>query len=739
MSSQVITHEGNSEYSLVVSGISQPRTELIEIITQPRRGDIDRVITQAVADAAIVALDLETNGTDAVAGGVIVGLALAWEQGSFYFSISSMSTEDTQYLYNRLRELPLIAHNVFFDASFLYEQVGWLNWQYCTYGLYMHCANEGFPGQGWGLKRAQVEMLGWAESNTEMLYKWLVNNGYTMSSDETRPDLSQMWRAPAEILGHYCALDADSTWQLWHHVLRPVVERFEVLNEYHQRDYLAEVLVLIEQRKHGIYIDIDSLTTYADELRIQINNNNNEFQELEVVRVMTNDRITRALAEHDQKQPEMYRVVRLGVEPPRFNKKGGDNKNWIKWCEKRDRPREISKSYINWVDRRESILNNTRGDYTVNINSDLQLRHIFYTILGFPVNQYTESGLPSVDDQALRGLGEVGALIARNREVVKELSYVDSYIELARDSILRPSFRVPGTLTGRLSGRDPNIQQIPKSARVMDTFRARDGMVYVDCDHTSIENVVLAELSRDTTLLNLYGPHANPNHDAYLYVGAHLPVIGDAIRRAGYDPENPTPDGRDRAKRDARKERGIAKVVVLASSYGAGPGKIHSTLTSSGVDVTINQVRTIHREYWQLFSGIRKFEEVLMEEWRVNSAASGSSNGWVLNGIGRPICVAEYLMKDIVNRVVQSTAHDIHMMYIRILDSIFSSRGLDVKWIIADFHDQSIVECSPNIANEVGMIMGVEAYEILNAELGAYIPIRGEAQVVTNLTQAKLG
>jgi DNA polymerase I-like protein with 3'-5' exonuclease and polymerase domains len=589
------------------------------------------------------------------------------------------------------------------------------------------------------LKRAQVDILGWAESNEIELHNWLVTNGYTRGSDITKPDLSQMWRAPASILGHYCALDADATWQLWHHVLRPVVERFEVLNEYHQRDYLAEVLVLIEQRRHGIYIDTEALSTYADELRITINNNNNEFQDLEVVRVLTATNISRALELHDSKQPEKYHAVKLGVEPPRFSKKGAENKNWIKWNEKRNRKPEISKSYTNWLERRDNIYNNTRGDYTVNINSDAQLRHIFYDILGYQPKQYTESGLPSVDDQALGGLGEVGALIARNREIVKELSYVDSYLGLTRSNILRPSFRVPGTLTGRLSGKDPNIQQIPKSARVMDTFRARDGMVYVDCDHTSLENVVLAELSRDATLLQLYGPDANPNHDAYLYVGAHLPMIGDVIRRAGYDPENPTPEGRENAKREAKQARNIAKVVVLASSYGAGPGKIHSTLTSSGIDVTMNQVRNIHREYWQLFSGVREFEGVLMEEWRVNSASSGSSNGWVLNGIGRPICVAEYLLKDIVNRVVQSTGHDIHMMYIRILDQLFTSRRLDVRWIIADFHDQSIVECSPDIANEVGMIMGVEAYEILNAELGAYIPLRGEAQVVTNLSQAKLG
>jgi DNA polymerase I-like protein with 3'-5' exonuclease and polymerase domains len=625
-----------------------------------------------------------------------------------------------------------MAHNVYFDGAWLYRECGqWLNWQFCTYGLYMHCANEGFPGQKWGLKSAQIDMLGWTETNETELDAWLVSNGYVNGSGG--PLKGEMWRAPMEILGRYCALDADSTWQLWQYVLRPVIEKFPVLQEYHQRDFLAEVLVLIEQKMHGILIDRPQLvtvnTTYIDTM----GELENEFQNLPEVQSLRLQRQRELLEEHDSKEPHKFKNMKLGEEPQRLTRKGEVSRNWLKWDEKRRRKPMLNKSWVKWNERRELIADGRHPDIPINIQSVPQLIYLLHTHMRLPViARSEETGNPVIDDSSLRQLGPVGSLISRYRETAKLQGYVSSYIELlGGGDVLRPSFRVPGTLTGRLSGKDPNIQQIPKVREIMETFIPRDGHVYVDCDHTSIENVVLAELSRDSTLLRLYGPEANPNHDAYLYIGSYLPVIGDAILATGYDPENPTAESKSKAKKEAKWARDIAKVVVLSSSYGAGAGKIHATLESSGVDVSFYQVKKIHEKYWQLFSGIKEFERLLTEEWRENG-------GWVLNGLGRPICVAEALLKDIVNRVVQSTGHDIHMRYIRILDQIFSEMQLPVNWIIADFHDQSIVEVPIDIAEVVRDIMGVEAYSRLNAELGGLIPLKGEAQIVRSLAEAKL-
>jgi hypothetical protein len=157
-----------------------------------------------------------------------------------------------------------------------------------------------------------------------------------------------------------------------------------------------------------------------------------------------------------------------------------------------------------------------------------------------------------------------------------------------------------------------------------------------------LEQVVLAELSKDPSLWKLYGPGALAQ-DVYLFNGAQLPVIGPAIRATGYDPKNPTPEGIAAAKKQCKTERNISKTVTLASSYGAGAAKIASTLRTQGIDILDAEAEQIHAAYWELYAGVKKYQRFLLNEYR-------DRRGWVLNGIGRPIGIAQDYTKDIVNR-----------------------------------------------------------------------------------------
>jgi DNA polymerase I-like protein with 3'-5' exonuclease and polymerase domains len=338
---------------------------------------------------------------------------------------------------------------------------------------------------------------------------------------------------------------------------------------------------------------------------------------------------------------------------------------------------------------------------------------------------------PSTGVKAYPTLGEIGALLKQQKDQAKEMSYVQSCLDHLRNGKINPQFRMPGTLTCRLAGSGGlNLQQIPKSRGYLECWKPLPGKSWIDCDHTSLEQVVLAELSQDNALFKIYGPSAKPN-DIYLFNGSQLPIIGDKIRAAGYDPDNPTVEAIAHVKKVCKKERGISKVITLGSSYGMGAAKLRMTLGLQGIEVSPKEAKAMVESYWNIYAGVKDYEKFLLEEYEKN-------NGWVLNGIGRPVGIAKDYIKDIVNRVIQSTGHDVHMEYVRICDALFLEAGLNVNGIVWDFHDQSIVECKTEDKDIVYEILGTKAYEILNDKyLNGVIKLQGDPQHIATMADAK--
>lgn len=296
-----------------------------------------------------------------------------------------------------------------------------------------------------------------------------------------------------------------------------------------------------------------------------------------------------------------------------------------------------------------------------------------------------------------------------------------------------PQFKQFGSLTGRLSGGGGfSIHQQPKSEGYFRCWRAEPGRVWISLDFKSVEDVILAESTRDPALLKLYGPEANPAQDAYLFTGAQLPIIGKTIRAAGYDPDDNSISAEviNRVKKECARERKIAKTLKLGLNYGAGPAKLRETLALEGVDISVNQARTLHTGYWELYREVKVFEHDLKLEWERNG-------GYVLNGIGRPVCCHVDKLKDIISRYIQSTAHDIQMMHIQILTEILQGRGIPFSWVVVDWHDQLIIEVDETSAKHIADVMRSSVLSELNRRLGGYIPIRGEPEIGSNLYQVK--
>ncbi len=146
-----------------------------------------------------------------------------------------------------------------------------------------------------------------------------------------------------------------------------------------------------------------------------------------------------------------------------------------------------------------------------NLASTKQLQEVLFVERRLPTIKRTKTGF-STDTAVLEELAPldpVPDLILRQRTLAKlKNTYVDTLAELAERS---PAGRVhttyiqTGAATGRLSSKDPNLQNIPirdeEGRRIRGSFTAAPGFRLISADYSQIELVVMAHLSGDENLL----------------------------------------------------------------------------------------------------------------------------------------------------------------------------------------------------------------------------------------------
>jgi len=187
----------------------------------------------------------------------------------------------------------------------------------------------------------------------------------------------------------------------------------------------------------------------------------------------------------------------------------------------------------------------------------------------------------------------------------------------------------------------------------------------------------------------------------------------------------------DATKKAFKKERSIAKLLILSDNYGSGVKKKQKILSLNGVEMSLDEVQDMHDSLMAAKEGVLQYVAWLQDEWRANG-------GWVENGYGRPICVDEKYLKDILNRVVQSTGHDILQLYARIAAELLTKANVNWRPIVMDWHDESIIEVPDEQVETAKKIMEVDAYRELNNILGGTCPLKGSAAVAKTLAGIKL-
>ncbi len=179
-----------------------------------------------------------------------------------------------------------------------------------------------------------------------------------------------------------------------------------------------------------------------------------------------------------------------------------------------------------------------------NIQSPAQLGVILFEKLGLPVLGRTRktkkysTGADVLEQLAQRGF-DLPAKVLQYRELTKlKSTYVDALPHLvAADGRLHTRYHQAVAATGRLSSHDPNLQNIPIRTdigrQVRRAFRARDGYQLLVADYSQIELRVLAHISGDEALVDIFR-HGGDIHrsTAATVFGVAPDLVTDEQRRA---------------------------------------------------------------------------------------------------------------------------------------------------------------------------------------------------------------
>lgn len=193
-----------------------------------------------------------------------------------------------------------------------------------------------------------------------------------------------------------------------------------------------------------------------------------------------------------------------------------------------------------------------------NPNSNPQMSKFLYEECGLPVIDKTKSGQPSVGGKTLKKLLHqtsepevieiLETLIAFAEVSIILSTFVTAFVENSvkkADGVywLHGSFNLGGTVSGRLSSSQPNLQNIPSTGstyakHIKRCFKAPPGWLYVGVDFASLEDRVSALTTKDPQKLKVY----TDGYDghclrAYAYFPHRMPDIVEQMSAAQDDPE----------------------------------------------------------------------------------------------------------------------------------------------------------------------------------------------------------
>ena len=239
------------------------------------------------------------------------------------------------------------------------------------------------------------------------------------------------------------------------------------------------------------------------------------------------------------------------------------------------------------IKEKENLIYKEVG-HEFNIASTKQLQTVLFEERGLVPGKKTKTGY-STDTAVLEELCDrttdpVPAAILDYRSYTKlQSTYVETLPTLTdKDSRIHTTFMQTGTATGRLSSRDPNLQNIPvrdeAGRKIRSAFTSIPGHELISADYSQIELVVLAHLSGDKNLSRAFieGIDVHKSTAALIY---------------GISPDEVSAE-----------QRRFAKTVNFGVMYGMSAFRLANELK-----ISRTEAKEFIDQYFATYSDVRRF------------------------------------------------------------------------------------------------------------------------------------
>lgn len=356
----------------------------------------------------------------------------------------------------------------------------------------------------------------------------------------------------------------------------------------------------------------------------------------------------------------------------------------------RDYFKNLQSEYTGEVGRLEQEIHHLAGT-PFNVNSPIQLSDILFSKLGLPTKGIKKTtrgystGAKELDK--LQNLHPIIPKIIEYREAAKLLStYIIPMPELAdQDGRIHTTFTQNVTATGRLSSKDPNLQNIPvrtdEGRRIRTGFVAPEGKVLVSADYSQFELRLAAILSGDQGLID----------DFNRGIDIHTKTASEAF---GVPIDNVTKD-----------QRRAAKVINFGILYGMSVKGL-----ADATKMPIGEAKQFIDNYFNLRAPIKQKLEAILAQAR--------EEGYVETFYGRrrptpDVKSSNFLIRQAAERAaenmpIQGTEADlIKRAMIQV-----SKKLPEGAELIMQVHDSLIVECDKSQSTEASRLLQSEMESI---------------------------
>lgn len=358
---------------------------------------------------------------------------------------------------------------------------------------------------------------------------------------------------------------------------------------------------------------------------------------------------------------------------------------------------------------RQKIYTLAGGEF--NINSTKQLGVVLFETLELPVGKKTKTGY-STDEKVLNGLydkHEIIPALLDYREIFKLYStYIDPLLNLGlenEDRRIHTSFLQTGTATGRLSSKNPNLQNIPVrsslGAKIREAFVAPANKTLIGIDYSQIELRLLAHFSEDATLMDAFA------HDKDIHRQTAVAIFGED---------------------EADSKRNIAKTVNFGLLYGMGPKKL-----SVDIGVTTKEAKEIIETYFENFPTVKTFLRSIADKAKeIGYVQTLLDRRRYFNFESAPPMMKAACERESVNTVFQGSAADLIKLSMNKISEVIRDEHLNAKMLL-QIHDELIFEVNESEAE----VLAEKFKNIMEGIFTLRVPLRSSVNIGKSWAELK--